>query len=60
MSKIYWRVGGGIMDKEKLDYQTALYLGKFKDGFHYQKFLDKFFLGLKIKTYIKWKIKGII
>tara|TARA_R100000234_G_C4953630_1_gene158537 strand:+ start:597 stop:758 length:162 start_codon:yes stop_codon:yes gene_type:complete len=51
---------GVIMDKEKLDYQTALYLGQFKDGFHYQKFLDKFFLGLKIKTYIKWKIKGII
>ena len=25
-----------------------------------QKFLDKFFLGLKIKTYIRWKLKGII
>ena len=25
-----------------------------------QKFLDKFFLGLKVKTFIKWKMKGII
>jgi len=25
-----------------------------------QKFLDKFFLGLKIRTYIRWKLKGII
>tara|TARA_Y100000816_G_C25811351_1_gene424683 strand:- start:125 stop:271 length:147 start_codon:yes stop_codon:yes gene_type:complete len=48
------------MDKEKLDYQTAFYLSQFKDGFDYQKFLDKFFLGLKIRTYIRWKLKGII
>ena len=50
----------GIMDKEKLEYQEALYLSQFKKGYHYQKFLDKFFLGLKIRTYIKWKLKGII
>ena len=48
------------MDKEKLEYQRALYLSQFKKGYHYQKFLDKFFLGLKIRTYIRWKLKGII
>lgn len=25
-----------------------------------QKFLDKFFLGLNVKTFITWKIRGII
>jgi len=26
----------------------------------YQIFLDKLFLGLKIRTYVRWKMKGII